>query len=166
MTTIIYKKWCYLAADRKFTWWVCYHWMHDKIKIIKWLDDSEVYIVKSWTSILEEKIINIFDKIFYIDWILKFREELLYDFQKQIKEIDDRWFNIFVIVKINLWIEKAFNVQNDSIETIDNIACIWTWWQLARWILLYDKDSTPESIFERVSTLDIYTSKEFDIINL
>lgn len=166
MTTAIFKKWYYLAADRKYTWGISGKWENKKIKSFTTEHSEQIYFIKTWTHIIEHVLYDIVSKIFKE----KFDIKKLYDLQDEIKKVDKYsfWFILLVIYKVVNYetIEEAFHITDDFIEEIQDTWCIWTWWQLATWMLLLDPECDLEKVFEKISSFDPFTSKEFDFIDL
>jgi len=57
-------------------------------------------------------------------------------------------------------------VTADYWEKIDHDFAIWSWWEVAMWLLRYSKDISTKDIYKTVASLDIFTSKEYDSISL
>jgi len=182
MTTILYKKWEYLAWDKRFTWGICSVWItEDKIMeyIIekKNVDDNgyPIFITKKpyinkviiWYAgnhLLTNLKRNILTKVFsnLKLWEL---EDKLYEFQKELLKYSDD-FGIILII-IYDWKEYAYHICDKYIEDIqDNYAAMWTGSVYAEWIMLLDNNCPIWKIFELVSSKDIKTSADYNIIKL
>ena len=165
MTTIIYKKWKYLAWDRKFVWWINWDWLETKISEIQIISNNvtnKIIYWSSWIFILQLKLEDIIINAFK-DWYdIRNIHLQLYNIKSELEKYTD--WDFWLILIIN-WV--WYYIQKSHCEWItSDFVAFWSWWNYALWIQWLDNEVDLWVLFEVVSRLDSHTSKEFDIINL
>lgn len=166
MTTIVYKKWKYLAWDKKFTWWINIEWLATKIFEKEFIDKynniNKIIYWTSWVSVIDYKVESIIISSLY-EWCDDNNVHLqLYNIKTELEKYTDWDFSLIIIIN---W--RWYYIQKSHCEEIVNdFVAIWSWANFALWIQWLDNDIDLWVLFEVVSRLDSHTSKEFDIINL
>lgn len=172
MTTIVYKKWKYIASDKRWIGWEA-GWIDNCSKIFTHVwDNYTVYLMNSWIKQMPEKINSLLKKYFE----KSFDPTLLYDLQEDLK-ITQQWNSFAVIVVLKQLTMNTQNITNvttrawklwpNACEETDWHYVAWgSWADLVDGIMLIKPDIEPKELFELVSSKDLYTSPNFDLINL
>lgn len=168
MTTIVYKKGKWIAADKRAVGGE--PWYRDetfKIFTLTW-DNYKVYLWFSGRSQIKE----------IIDWVLskhfskKFDPSKLLEFRDDLSKSSFGNFGTILVYHKLEWdavdtIIRAFHIDEAWIsEAYGDFAAAWTWSNWVDWILTAIPDIEPDKLFELVSSKDLNTSSTYDIINL
>ena len=183
MTTIVYKKWKYIAADKRWIWGEA-GWVDTGKKIFQ--HDSDwytVYLLNSWIKQMPEKIESLLSTYFWktfdpVDLFL-LQEDLKviqqwHDFACLVVYVQHQWTNMDISIDPNLRKnnnpiikDRAWKLWKQACEEIDfHYAAGWSWSDWVDGIMLIKPDIEPKELFELVASRDLYTSPTFDIINL
>lgn len=169
MTTIVYKKWKYIAADKR---WIGGEvgWTDNNKKIfcISNKDNDRIFLLNSWIKQMPEKIISLLNKYFY-KW---FNPSDLFDLQEDLK-VTQQWHDFACLViyyykkEWRKFKDRAWKLWKQACEEVDfHYAAGWSWADWVDGIMLIKPDIDPKELFQLVASKDLYTSPTFDIINL
>lgn len=167
MTTVVYKKGKWIAADKRAVGWEI--WYTDqafKIFTHVW-DNYKIYLWFSWRSQIREIINWILSKHFWKEFdpakLLDFREDLVK------ASTDSSFGTVFVYQKLEFDKPHEFRVFHVDTawisEAYSDFVAAWTWSSWVDWILTAVPDIDPDKLFELVSSKDLNTSSTYDIIN-
>lgn len=171
MTTIVYKKGKYIAADKRSIGGEAGY--HDEGKKIFQYStkDYMIYLLNSWIKQMPEKINSLLETYFKDG----FDPISLFNIQEDLKVIQ-QWHDFACLLvyydtssKRDSWIlrDRAWKLWKQACEEIDfHYAAGWSWSDWVDGIMLIKPDIEPEELFKLVSSKDLYTSPTFDIINL
>ena len=181
MTTILYKKWKYIAADKRWVGWEVW-WTDGNTKIFHLPGDNyHIYLLNSGIKQMPEKIDQLlrkyFEKSFDPCSLFNLQEDLKitqqwHDFACLVvyvelswKDVDDNPFGpptrISTIVK-----DRAWKLWREACEEINfHYAAWWSWSDWVDGIMLMNPDIEVGDLFELVASKDLYTSPTFDSIN-
>jgi len=174
MTTGIYKKGKYIAADKRWTWW--HVWIDDtNVKILKIFReltdyDEAIYIVTSGPKIIPWMLKTSIGKIISNPEFT--HDEKLYEIQSRLKQICPTDFE-FIIIFIHYKKDTAFIIKEQwyrfiptEVSLIADFCSVGSWSYYVDWMHLLNPNLDLKQVFELVSSKDVYTSKEFDLIDL
>lgn len=169
MTTIVYKKGKYIAADKR--WIGGEAGYHDECKKIFQYStkDYMIYLLNSWIKQMPEKIDALLEQYFSH----KFNPVDLFSLQEDLKVIQ-QWHDFACLLVYYSreeikwqYRDRAWKLWKQACEEIDfHYAAGWSWSDWVDGIMLIKPDIEPEELFKLVSSKDLYTSPKFDIINL
>ena len=164
MTTWVYKRWKYIAADLRSVWW--HAWVSNdsnKITHIKNNDWSlSIYLISSGVKILDDVKKNMLEHFFIKS--NNNREDSLYEFKNELKKYDPEFE--YIIVFIDNWNEAAYRLIPSNAEKIEDFCSVWSWWYYADWIHLCKPDVELKELFQLCSRMDVNTSSDFNFISL
>lgn len=167
MTTGIYKRGQYIAADKRSVWWNT--WIeHDVNKISEYHSKfASVYLINSWIKLINEVKLEMLEKYFGEKAEWSFHKNL-YLLKDEIKTYMENFeFLIIFIIHTSKWdVEEAYKLVPNAVENVNIFCSIGSWWYLADGIHLKDPNTSPWEYFELISRFDINTWKEFDLIHL
>lgn len=146
MTTSIIrfkKEWVEMSSDKLIVWG--YSGIRYSNKIIKlsesvWFIYAGIHISEFWHTSIEWKS--------------------PIDVQNFIQAYDT---NMQIIIR---FLDTYYYITKDYIDIIKHDCAIWSWAEVAMWLLRYSKEISTKDIYKTISSLDIFTSKEFDSILL
>lgn len=168
MTTIVYKKWKWIAADKREIWWEPWH-RDETLKIFTLIwDNYKVYLWFSWRAQIREVIDSILSKHFWKEFDASRIVDLRDDLSKA--SCGANFWTILVYHKLEFdaadAIIRAFHVDEAWFtEAYGDFAASWSWSNWVDWILTAVPDMEPDKLFELVSSKDLNTSPIYDIIN-
>lgn len=162
MTTIVYKAWKYIAADRR---WVGGEkgWNDNSQKIFTLKGPVyDIYLLSSGIVQMPEKmdqLLNIFKD--------EFDPTKLYDVQEELKKTNQWnsfWF-LFVYHEKNTPNTRCWKLGNACLEEADtHYAAYGSWSDYIDGIMLIKPDIDIGEMFRLVSSKDIYTSEVYDVV--
>lgn len=176
MTTIVWMKDKYIAADKRWVWaekW----WADNQTKIFSLIGDNyNVYLMTSWLTQMPEKMHQLLDLYFKES----FDPTKIYDLQEDLKKTNQWWnFGCLLVYNSFEWEEdsnkktrtksssRCWKVWQQTLEEADIFyAAYWSWSDFLDGIMAVKPDMSPEDLFKLVAIKDIYTSPTFDLINL
>lgn len=169
MTTIVYKKGKWIAADKRAVGGES--WYRDetyKIFTLVW-DNFKLYLWFSGRSQIKEIVDSILTKHFSKEFDASKLLDLRDDLSKA--SFGNAFGTILVHQKLNwddVWSEfRAFHIDDAGIsEAYADFAAAWSWSAWVDWMLTAIPDMEPAKLFELVSSKDLNTSADFDLINL
>lgn len=174
MTTIVYKKGKWIAADKRAVGGE--PWYRDetfKIFTLIW-DNYKVYLWFSWRAQIREVIDSILSKHFWKEFDASKIVDLRDDLSKA--SCGANFWTILVYQKLH-WddvtdtllkehVYRAFHIDEAWFtEAYGDFAASWSWSNWVDWILTAVPDMEPDKLFELVSSKDLNTSSTYDIIN-
>lgn len=163
MTTAVYVRWSYLAADKRATGWPS--GINDNVSKIfefKW-EAYHIYAVfagiRMMPGLINSLIVkHLIDKVMDLDF-----QKWLYDFKEEIEE--HAWDNFeCILVDKNNWI--GYMITKEAVIDIPHYVTIGSGSYYAEGILLRDPTIEPAMLFKLVSTKDVQTNEYFDLIDL
>lgn len=175
MTTIVYKKGKWIAADKRAVGGES--WYRDetfKIFTLVW-DNFKLYLWFSWRTQIKEIVDSILAKHFAKEFDASKLLDLRDDLSKA--SFGNSFGTILVYQKLH-WddatetllkehVYRAFHIDDAGIsEVYADFAAVWSWSVWVDWILTAIPDMEPAKLFELVSSKDLNTSTDFDLINL
>lgn len=159
MTTYIYKRWKYVAADRKATWGP--DGIRSVSKMVRFNHgDYEVVIAMAWKLLLHSVMEHAFKEHCFKEG--KFFEPGLYKYREEMLKYDE---NLEHLAVIKQWsIELAYYMHSADITCTDR-------WFISGWsgswycygMHVMNEDLLPQEYFKLISKFDSGTSEEFDI---
>lgn len=182
MTTIIWKRfkdWTMQIAWDKRTSLASWLYLDETNKIMQ-LDNTLLW--KAWDSLsntLIKELYFLWKKDNNCTWINLITDAI--DFYKFVKKscniynIHNEWWepNIsFILMNEMFQIQIDNNWQVTELKSNDDILVIWSWANIAltlNWISSkwkFKTDLTFDDYFEVISSLDLYTSKDFDMLEI
>lgn len=176
MTTIVYMKDKYIAADKRWVWWEKW-WWDNQTKIFPLIGDNyNVYLMTSWITQMPEKMHQLLNLYFKNS----FDPTKIYDLQEDLKKTQQGWnFWCLLVLQELEWVEeiwkktytksssRCWKIWPTTLEEADIFyAAYWSWSDFLDGIMAVKPDMDATKLFELVSSKDIYTSPTFDLINL
>lgn len=161
MTTIVYRKCKYIAADKRRVGWDA--GMKDDMNKIHKISHKDYYILLSnaWPLLMYNTINRITRK----NIIKNYSDENIYALRKDFED-HCSWKEfafIIIIIDKQTGFTEAFKCASGCVEEItDEYCCVWSWAWALDWLLKYDPEVSPEKIFE-IASMDQNTSPTYTI---
>lgn len=165
MTTLLYKRWEYVASDTRATGWM--EWISNIEKIFfHAIGDYRMYVLCSWSVPFKEQIKSLIKILFNNDG--EFDALALYDYREECKKYyKENYEHIIVVRHLDSdWdadSERAFIVNDACLEEINSEfyaagsggSYAYAYMQLV--------SSDPYAVLEYAASRDAHTSKDLQI---